>query len=145
MNYIYGDITSITHGIIAHGVNQQLKMNSGVARAIRYKWEKSYYQYIAKVPVPKLGYADEVFINDHLYIMNCYTQQYYGRDHKQYASLDAVIESLTYVALFSKRYNLNINIPKIGCGLGGLNWMIVKGKIIEIENEYDVKFNVYIL
>lgn len=142
------DITTVTRGIIAHGVNRQLAMGSGVAKSILTKWPKVYQQYMSMSnPIPKLGVVDEVIIDrDFLSIMNCYTQEYYGRDGRVYADYDAVFDSMLYVAELADLYGVyNIHIPKIGCGLGGLKWNNIGRELIAIEKENLVEFVVYTL
>ena len=91
-------------GIVAHGVNCQHKMASGVARGIRSEWPIVYEKYMEQ---PKgaamLGTAQVVNIpgNDLLHVANCYTQQFYGYGGGQYASPDAIEQSLGKVFEFA--------------------------------------------
>lgn len=125
MEYIKKDITTVDMGIVAHGVNCQHKMASGVAKAIRAKWPKAYSSYMA-APKGKmmLGTAHIININedDSLFVGNCYTQQFYGYGGGSYADIEAVRSSLSHIMILADFYNLPVYLPKIGCGLGGLDW-----------------------
>lgn len=137
IEYIKKDVTTVDVGIVAHGVNCQHAMGSGVAKAIREKWPQVYEGYMSS-PKGKsmLGTAWLVNLNDKLYIANCYTQEFYGREGK-FATVDAIRESLRTVANWANVLNLPVYMPRIGCGLGGLSWEAdVEPIVQEIGNTY---------
>lgn len=125
MEYIKQDVTNVTAGIVAHGVNCQHAMNSGVAKAIRAKWPIVYDKYmLAPSGRTMLGSAQLVEIegfND-LYVVNCYTQVFYGYGGGKYADKDAIHRALYQVFFWAYQLGLPIYMPRIGCGLGGLSW-----------------------
>jgi O-acetyl-ADP-ribose deacetylase (regulator of RNase III) len=121
------DLCDVDRGIIAHGVNCQSKMGSGVAAVLKGKWPKIYPSYLAKCSteddnVNLLGQVDIVEISLELFIVNCFTQVNYGKDGKIYANPLAITKSFDKLFNFSNSKQLPIYIPKIGCGLGGLSW-----------------------
>lgn len=120
MKEIEKDITTIDEGLVIHGVNCQRKMASGVAKEIRAKWPIVYEKYMNAQP--KLGATQIVHIKEQLWVCNCYTQQYYGYDGKAYADIIAIEKCLRFVARLSAESTLPIYMPRIGCGLGGLDW-----------------------
>ncbi len=131
IRYIKQDITTIDNGIIGHGVNCLGKMGSGVALAIKNKWPEVYNQYVqycnvfAKQAEEKLGIVQTVDVgtaDKPLVIANCFTQVNYGHDGKRYANKVAVEESLSNLVAFAANFHMPVYIPKIGCGLGGLNF-----------------------
>lgn len=136
------DLTTVTRGIIAHGVNCQKKMGSGVAASIKKRWPASYEAYMELKPV--LGEVDLVDIAKDLWVANCYTQRYYGYDKKKYACLKAIESCLMAVATHAHRLGQPVYMPKIGCGLGGLGWDDVKLILETIDQAYlpydDVQF-----
>ena len=119
---LHKDITTVTEGIVLHGCNCSGGFGSGVAKAIKEKWPK-----VEKVfrctKNPKLGDLYAVQITDKLVVCNAYTQQRYGYDGARYADLSAIRVAVTDVIKYAKTKNIkNIYMPKIGCGLGGLDW-----------------------
>lgn len=114
------DITTVERGIIAHGVNCQKAMGSGVAGAIKAKWPQVYEKFMKTSP--DLGKIDLIDIDDDLIIVNCYTQMFYGKDGQRYANLPAIKVCLHDLMGVGIVMGLPIYIPKIGCGLGGLKW-----------------------
>lgn len=154
MEYRKQDITTIEGpAIIIHGVNCQGKMGSGVAKAISDKWPAVKEEYlrshditfsgnrIDRIPC-QLGdveYIEANSIND-IYVVNCYTQEFYGYDGKKYADLSAIRTCIDMVCRIYG-YDRNIFSPKIGCGLGGLDWETeVKPIYEEIEKQHPVNF-----
>jgi O-acetyl-ADP-ribose deacetylase (regulator of RNase III) len=136
MKYVQKDITTVTApGLIAHGVNCQDAMGSGVARALYMQWHKVKTEY-HKCGSMTLGDAQFVEVEPGLVVANCFTQERYGRDLRRYASLDAIRETLEDAA----KYALDelgiheVHIPRIGCGLGGLDWELeVEPMLLEVE------------
>ncbi|KKL86436.1 hypothetical protein LCGC14_1944720 [marine sediment metagenome] len=121
IDYIEKSVIDVETGIVAHGVNCQGKMGSGVAKAIRAKWPIVYEEY-KKQSTEVPGSCLIVTINDSLHVANCYTQKFYGYDGNKYADPNAIGRSMEVVGIFADMYNLPVFMPKIGCGLGGLDW-----------------------
>lgn len=145
ITYLHKDITTVDYGIVAHGVNCQGVMGSGVAKAIKNKWPEIYESFL-DTPKEKrqLGYINFVHISYYLWVLNLYTQEKYGNDGKIYASSEGISEALTSTFKFANKLNLPINMPKIGCGLGGLDWETDVKPIVEsLSDEYVVDVNIY--
>jgi O-acetyl-ADP-ribose deacetylase (regulator of RNase III) len=142
MKYELKDITTVTApGLIAHGVNCQNAMGSGVALALYTKWPKvksEYHKWGSMV----LGDSQLVEVEPRLVVANCFTQDKYGRGGHRYASVGAIRESLETAAIFAMdELAVNkVHIPMIGCGLGGLEWEEVEGELIEIEQTHPITF-----
>ena len=139
------DITKVKSGIIAHGVNCQGAMGSGVAKALCEKWPEIKTKYLKdyKIYRPELGEIKRIDINKKLLVFNCYTQEYYGYNNETYANLYSILFSLSIIV---ENYNpKQINIPKIGCGLGGLHWDNVEEKLLRLEKKYKMEFVVHTL
>jgi len=125
------NICDVVEGVILQGVNCQGVMGSGVAKQLRDKYPNIFIPYAALCKKywhdseNLLGrvvtyYPD--FRNKEFYIANCFTQEFYGKDGKKYASYDALESCLETV----KGTKLPIHIPYlIGAGLGGLNEQVV--------------------
>ena len=141
INYVEHNVTDVTHGIVAHGVNCQRKMGSGVAKAIRAKWPIAYDRYMAFGLQGKdaLGLTHIIEVDEGLWVANCYTQEYYGYDKKRYASLSAVKNTLEEVFGYAALLNVPVYLPKIGCGRGGLKWEAeVEPLINSLSKAYEI-------
>lgn len=125
IQYQVKDITTVERGIVLHGVNCQGVMGSGVAAAIRSKWPKVYNDYVdfTTKTARLLGRINPVHISDELHVINCFNQVYYGRDPEvKYADPAAIASCLEEVGSIVNLLQLPVYMPRIGCGLGGLNW-----------------------
>ena len=146
IDYIEKDIITVVRGIVAHGVNCQGVMNSGVAKAIRNKWPVVYDTY-RRIPKGKgnLGICNLVTIVDNeLFVANCYTQIFYGYGGR-FASPKAIKSALDSVYMWADHYVLPVYLPKIGAGRGGLDWEKEVFPIVEgCSNKTDNQIQTYI-
>lgn len=143
INELYKDITEVTSGIVAHGVNCQRAMGSGVALAIKTKWPIIYEMYMTSATT--LGGVDVIEVGDLLYVANCYTQEFYGSGGR-YASVDAIKSSLRTTFETAKTYGIDVNLPKLGSDRGGLDWETeILPIITSLDEEFeDVTTNLYL-
>ena len=129
--YIKGDITDTELKYIAHGVNCQNVMGSGVAKALFIKWPKvksNYHEFCKhRSGDGLLGRVCYVHVEcrDHQKIIaNCFTQEFFGNDGKKYVNYAAIVEC--FQKLKDSFKDEVLAIPKIGCGLAGGDWNIVE-------------------
>lgn len=150
---IKGNLLDTHCKLIAHGVNCQGQMQSGVAKALYEKWPKVKEEYLkmSKVwdcPDSLLGSVNFVDIQrryDKIIVANCFTQQNYGYDGQIYLNYQALEFCFSDINLHCLTEGiLEIAMPKIGCGLAGGNWEKVK-EIIKEEFHHDITINVYFL
>lgn len=147
--------------IIAHQVNCRSIMNAGVARQIKDLYPEVYRAYVDftrdyselndEVPLGRC-FVQETANGEHI-VFNVFGQDSYGR-YKQYTVYDALrkgfIEGIRWVrdeyhkGEYYGMLQLTIAIPyKIGCGLAGGDWKVVKKILEEIEQEENVLFVAY--
>lgn len=156
-NYIEidGDLIKLAQkakfDVIAHGCNCFCTMGAGIAPqmaksflcddASKYPGESTDFP-DNRGNMFKLGnieyYSWFVFGDDgerrRLEVVNAYTQYKYGRNHKDgdktpvdYAAIEMCMKKINY-----RFKGKHIGLPRIGCGLAGGDWEIVK-KIIQTE------------
>ena len=122
----YGNILNTEISYIAHCVNNQHKMRSGVAKAIREKYPKAYDDYMSS----KLGMGNVIVsTNTPHNIIHIVGQDHYGYDGKQYVDYVALRKGIKTI---NKHIHEPVAFPKIGCGLAGGDWSIVSA-ILEEE------------
>jgi len=144
--YIVGDITETELKYIAHGVNCQNKMGSGVAKALYTKFPKikqkyHYFNEQFEDNESLLGKVDCIAQSDKI-VYNCYTQLNYGYDNKRYVNYAALVECFATLKFFLK--DKQLAIPKIGCGLAGGDWKFVEQLINDTVGD-DLEIWVYTL
>jgi O-acetyl-ADP-ribose deacetylase (regulator of RNase III) len=142
VNIIYkqGDMFKGPERWLLHGCNAQGVMGSGVAKRVKELYPEAFLAYLAmaqsgQMKLGGLSWSSEV---GGRVMFNGITQEFYGRDGKQYVSYEAigdVIERLNHCAQYSDDYLtprrvLHVAMPKIGAGLGGGDWDII-AEIIE--------------
>jgi len=135
--------------VIAHGCNCFCTMGAGIApkMAKAFECDKNELEHKSfKGDINKLGQidfnvktltggTDEFnFFEFDLTIVNCYSQYNYGLNHADGKSkpLDYEALQLCFRKINQKFVGKKIGLPKIGCGLAGGNWAIVR-KLIKAE------------
>ena len=145
---IQGDIRDTDIQYIAHGVNCQGKMGSGVAKALFTLWPKVRSQYLDfhkhNIHIVINGTEDFLGVVQFIdcldkTILNMFTQNYYGYDGKLYLSYEALRECFENIMKFDVT---ELAIPRIGCGLAGGDWEKVKEIINDVTKD-KIKVTVY--
>ena len=120
-----GDLFNATLGkenaILVHGCNAQGVMGSGVAAIVKKLYPRAYtvYKNAKYYPGLKVGDVSISVAPGECQVANAVTQEFYGRDGKQYVSYDGVVEAMVDIATYAKANNLEVHLPMIGGGLGG--------------------------
>lgn len=144
------DITTVTKGIICHQVNCMGAMKSGVALALRNKFNiysdyKKYCEQYEGVDRWKLlGEVHISHINDDLKIANLFAQYGYGGPGREteYKALSHCLQYVDNIIYDDYGYVMKptIYIPyKMSSDRGGADWNIVLEIIKDNLDEYDVK------
>lgn len=162
INYKTGDLLAVKSGIIVHGVNTLSVMGAGVALSIKKKYPGCFLEYKEYITeeveaavlefeedpdnidntydVPEsdmlLGDVHYYQVNDRLYIANAFTQDRLGfdEDGNPPADIGAIATCLANVADMARACSMEVHMPMIGCGLGGLSWDDVR-----VVAEYELR------
>lgn len=132
---------------IAHQVNCQGVMGSGVAKTIAKEFPQHKVDYLDMcdlVADKRSLLGGNILTNLYLdedsdfssIIIGCFGQEFYGRDGRQYTNHTALTCSL-YRAILEISYyyqgKYKIGIPyMIGCGLGGGDWTVIESTLNDI-------------
>jgi len=152
MIYRKGDATETDAPYLLHGCNCRGAMGSGIARTIRDKFPAAYDEYKRTEETVGLVLGRYCVSRESTpRIVNLFTQQNAGSDGKVYADLIAIRSAVrTFISdefpdIGRQTGKIYLAMPKIGCGLGGLNWINVERtfKQIEIDFGHLVEFIVY--
>lgn len=148
---IKGNLFDTTAPIIAHQVNCQGVMGSGIAKQVKEKYPLVFeaYKNYCKENKDKLGKVllldssgnEQLDSEKKPYIANLFGQDNYGYDGKQYTNIDAFKEAC--VGLYIKAQMLGIDtiaMPyKIGCDRGGASWSEVYMILESLFNKIDLE------
>lgn len=137
LTYVKGDLFAANERAIAHGCNCHGYMGAGVAKIVQDLFPKAFEIYRNEcrenrfypgVALPVESHVDEMDhrIGDVTLIYNLATQNAPGRN--------AQIEYVEMALMNMKNHmdfvgNKRIAMPKIGAGIGGLNWDEVESTI----------------
>ena len=136
--------------IIAHCVNCQGVMGSGIAKSIKDRYPKVFNNYYQTTLLynqkrqnsPLLGVSQIVYLNNGRYIFNLFGQNAFG--NKRDLDYGAISRSLIRMADGIVEYNIEncvIGFPYLmGCDRAGGDWTIVSEMIEFIFKEFEVKF-----
>ncbi|MDD6209892.1 MAG: macro domain-containing protein [Bacteroidales bacterium] len=131
----YGDIFNLESvNSYAHGCNCAGAMGKGIALQFRNRFPKMYCEYkeLCKNGDFNLG---DIFVYNYGngYVFNLGTQ----KSWKSKAEISAIEQSLKKMLLYAQGKSIKqIALPKIGAGLGGLEWDEVKEVMEEVSSEY---------
>lgn len=137
MKRIKQDITEIENGIICHQVNAKGVMGAGLAATIKVKFPGAYkdYREVYNTGAMKLGSLVISPIKENLYVAHIVGQNNYGRG-RTFTNYQALHIGLNQLKKFRKTLDEDIPIYfpyRMGSGLGGGSWRIVKDIIEEFH------------
>jgi len=121
--------------VIVHGCNCFCTMGAGIAKAIREAFPSAWAadRATAKGDPAKLGTisigAHTLPDGETLFIVNAYTQFWYGRQHLQ-VDYDALRKAMIHVR--TRFPKARIGMPRIGAGLGGGDWSRIRRIIQDV-------------
>lgn len=142
---VYGDLFDIASiyncDAIAHGCNVDGLMGAGVARLFKNKFPSNYELYKDMCLMAKRNsieitgsYCGLLDINSGRAVYNLFTQDRPGPN----ARIEWVAESFEDVVSSEVFSPTKMCIPKIGCGIGGLEWEDVKTTLEEIDSTMEL-------
>ncbi len=115
---VFNEIAKDNNSVFVHGCNAQGVMGSAVAAVVKKLYPSAYKAYKVGQKESGLNLGDTFCaVVGNVTIVNAITQEFYGRDGKQYVSYDAVIRALEDVVRIAG--DKPIHLPLIGGGLGG--------------------------
>lgn len=121
---------------MCHCVSQDLKMSKGIAREFRSRFGR--YKELQNCEA-KVGEIAVIRVGEN-YVYNLVTKlRFFNKP-----SYKTIRESLIAMREHALANNVHaISMPKIGCGLDGLKWQIVKCIISNVFNDSGIRINVY--
>lgn len=126
----------------AHGCNCAGAMGKGIALQFREKFPEMFTQYKDLCLSGDFGLGDVyLYQYEKGYVFNLGTQKTW----KTKAEIIAIEQSLNRMFEIATLKEIKkIAIPKIGAGLGGLDWNLVKNMINDVAQNYD-QIDLYIV
>lgn len=124
MRQVTGNLLNAEEVAIGHGVNTKGLMGAGIAKAIREAYPQISGAYIQWCNQGAQGGDVQLYkISDERIIVNIASQELPGAD-AQYAWLaTGLMEAVKQLRALSIH---RLALPRIGCGIGGLDWEAVR-------------------
>jgi O-acetyl-ADP-ribose deacetylase (regulator of RNase III) len=137
-----GDIFA-TEGVTsyAHGCNCAGAMGAGIAIEFKRRWPAMFEEYAARCADGRFGLGDVfVWTEGPTTVFNLGTQAHW-RKKAQLPALAMALRKMTELATHAGIER--VGLPRIGAGLGGLDWMRVKRVMTEVGAETKVTLMVF--
>lgn len=144
MKIIVGDLFSTRASALGHGVNCRGAMGAGIAPAFKKLSPAMYQAYRGHCQGGTLqpGMVFPWTLEDGRVIYNMATQDRPGR----HARLEWVATCASKVLTHADLRGIDeVAIPRIGCGIGGLQWEAVQDVLEDAEEGCQARFLVYSL
>ena len=133
-----GDLFNSDAEVLGHGVNTEGLMGAGIARQFRAIYPEMFWDYkercLGGLLVPG---TTMIWESEEKWVANIASQDLPGANARYGWLTTGLIEMYGVVA--SKNPDWTIALPQIGCGIGGLDWDIVKDIISGMADFYEVK------
>lgn len=140
-----GNLFDAETDAIGHGVNCKGLMGAGIAVQFRNRWPDMYSEY-RKLCLEGLLSPGQIYpYRDHtlhVTLVNIASQEYPGPDAKLEWLVTGVSNALAYC---HERGLSSLAVPRIGCGIGGLDWRIVQPTLQAVAAAYEVHLEVWSL
>lgn len=142
VSFTKGDIFH-TEGLsaFAHGVNCAGTMDAGVSVAFKKRWPRMFDEYRALCEDGRLHLGDvSVWSEGEETVYGLAIQEHW----KKKATLPAFAKALRRMVELAHNAGIDrVGLPRIGTGLGGLDWMRVKNILNEVGAETTVTLVVF--
>jgi O-acetyl-ADP-ribose deacetylase (regulator of RNase III) len=140
IEFLKGDLFQSDAQTLAHGCNCRGKMGAGIAKDFRYLYPDMYKEY------RRLCYKGLFTPGDHYlfkgtdkWVLNLATQ-----DTTKGAQIQFIQKCFAdFADYYEKEGITSLAMPRIGAGLGGLKWEVVKGAIIDHLEPLPIQTYVY--
>ncbi len=133
---VKGDATLAKSGILVHVVNDVGAWGKGFVLAVSRRWPHVKAEYKKHWQKFKLGDVQVVRAQPGLMIANLFGQ--HGISGKQCIRYGALKTGLRDVAFIARNNGIAVHAPRLGCGLAGGSWVIVRDLIEQEMKDLDV-------
>ena len=140
---VKGDLFESGSPALAHGCNCKGAMGKGIAVEFKRRWPEMYEEYRALCQAGRFQLGDVFAWSDGtITIFNLATQGSFRG--KVRAEIDAIERAVGRMLTIAKERNIDvIALPKIGAGLGGLEWSDVRDGLERAAKSSTVKLRVF--
>jgi len=135
-----GNIFNSTCDGLVNPVNCIGVMGKGLALEFKKRYPLNFKAYYDECKANRLRPGIIFTFNEAGKLIINFPTKVHWREQSSYEYIEAGLQALKM--LIKKQYIKSIAIPKLGCGLGGLNWPIIRS--IMINNLYNIDIDIVI-
>lgn len=140
IKFVKGNIFDSDAEALVNAVNTVGVMGAGIALEFKKRFPQNFDTYKGVCNKNALSIGDILIFKEGKTIINFPTKAHW-RDNSEYSYIQSGLKTLK-----TKLIELEIGsvaIPALGCGLGGLDWAIVKKMIVDELSDCDICIHVY--
>lgn len=130
---------------LAHGCNIRGVMGAGIAVQFKQRWPEMYTQYRRRCRAGRFRLGEVMIWADPssgTTIYNMATQQNPGADATTKA-IEVSIQTVIKDVMMTQYGDAVVAMPRIGCGLGGLQWVDVECVLAKVIAPHPVQLQVW--
>lgn len=145
IKFLKGDLLKSDAQALVNAVNTVGVMGKGIALQFKNQYPENYKVYKAACDKGELKVGKILIVKDgdlfnQKFIVNFPTKQHW----RSPSEISYIQDGLIALKKAIKEYDIqSIAIPPLGCGLGGLDWNVVKPMIIEALQDLDINIDIY--
>ena len=139
--FLKGDIFASDLRAFAQGVNCAGAMDAGIAVAFKKKWPRMFEEYRTRCEDGRLKLGDVfAWTEGNVTVYNLVIQEHW----KKKATMAGLTRALKKTVELATHAGIDrLGLPRIGTGLGGLEWPRVKSVVEELGGETPLTFVVF--
>jgi O-acetyl-ADP-ribose deacetylase (regulator of RNase III) len=145
IKFLKGDLLKSDAQALVNAVNTVGVMGKGIALQFKNRYPENYKVYKeacknGELSIGKILVVKEGDLINEKFIVNFPTKQHWRNS----SEISYIHDGLIALQKAIKEYDIqSIAIPPLGCGLGGLDWDVVRPMIIEALQDLDVNIYIY--
>lgn len=145
IKFLQGDLLQSDAEALVNAVNTVGVMGKGIALQFKNQYPENYKVYKAACNKGALIVGTILIVKDgdlfnQKFIVNFPTKQHW----RSPSEISYIQDGLIALKKAIREYDIqSIAIPPLGCGLGGLDWNVVKAMIIEALQDLDINIAIY--
>lgn len=131
-----GDVFTTESPYIGHGVNLAGLMGKGIALTVKQNFTESHKAYVAACDSQAFGLGEVLLTRENERVLvHMATQRWPGPDARYEAIFDAAMDAAEKISAIAAQEERSpvLAIPRIGAGIGGLEWDKVQSLLASVE------------
>lgn len=135
-----GSLFDSTAEGIGHGVNTHGLMGAGIAKEFKRRWPDMFEEYAWRCQVGKLTAGGCYAAPGFPVIFNIASQDRPG----PHARLEWLISGTALAVRLARQAGIaSIALPRIGCGIGGLDWADARAALVDVAALTEVDIEIW--